>query len=59
VLDPNAQLLQVFNGRSLPFSVLLGRNGQVIRSRSGFLPTDEKEIEQEILDAIGHAGGQK
>jgi cytochrome c biogenesis protein CcmG, thiol:disulfide interchange protein DsbE len=59
VLDPNAQVLQVFNGRTLPFSVLLGHNGQVIRSRSGFLPADEKDIEQEILDAIGRAGGQK
>jgi cytochrome c biogenesis protein CcmG/thiol:disulfide interchange protein DsbE len=59
VLDPNAQLLQVFNGRTLPFSVLLGRKGEVIRSRSGFLPADEKDIEQEILDAIGRTGGQK
>jgi len=59
VLDPNAQLLQVFNGRTLPFSVLLGPGGQVLRSRSGFLPADEKEIEQELLDAMARTGGQK
>jgi hypothetical protein len=51
ILDPNAQILQAFNGRVLPFSVLLGKNGRIIRTRTGYLPGDEKEIEQEILKA--------
>jgi thiol-disulfide isomerase/thioredoxin len=51
ILDPNAQLLQAFNGQGLPFSVLLGKNGKVIHTRTGYLPGDEKEIEEDILKA--------
>jgi cytochrome c biogenesis protein CcmG, thiol:disulfide interchange protein DsbE len=58
-LDPNAQVLQVFNGKTLPFAVLLGKGGNVLHMRSGFLPADEKAIEQEILDAVRQAEGSK
>jgi thiol-disulfide isomerase/thioredoxin len=59
ILDPNAQLLQAFNGRTLPFSVLLGRNGKVIRTRTGYFPGDEREIEREILEAADSTKGTK
>jgi thiol-disulfide isomerase/thioredoxin len=52
ILDPNAQLLQIFNGQALPFSVLLGKNGKVINTRTGYLPGDEKQIEEDILSAV-------
>jgi cytochrome c biogenesis protein CcmG, thiol:disulfide interchange protein DsbE len=52
ILDPNAQLLQIFNGQALPFSVLLGKNGRVINTRTGYLPGDEKQIEEDILSAV-------
>lgn len=55
ILDPNAQILQAFNGRALPFSVLLGKNGKILLIRTGYLPGDEKEIEQEILKAVSSA----
>ena len=55
ILDPNAQILQAFNGRVLPFSVLLDTNGRLVRTRTGYLPGDEKEIEQEILKAVSGA----
>jgi cytochrome c biogenesis protein CcmG, thiol:disulfide interchange protein DsbE len=58
-LDPNAQVLQIFNGKTLPFAVLLDRGGKVLYTRSGFLPADEKEIEREILDAVRQAEGTK
>lgn len=54
VLDPNAQFLQAFNGRALPFSVLLEKNGKVLHTRTGYFPGDEKEIEREILEAAGN-----
>jgi peroxiredoxin len=52
ILDPNAQLLQAFNGQALPFSVLLGQDGKIIHTRTGYLPGDEKEIERDILKAV-------
>jgi peroxiredoxin len=52
VLDPNAQLLQAFNGQALPFSVLVGKDGKIIHTRTGFLSGDEKEIERDILKAV-------
>jgi cytochrome c biogenesis protein CcmG, thiol:disulfide interchange protein DsbE len=55
IVDPNAQILQAFNGLALPFSVLLGKNGRVIHTRTGYLPGDEKEIEREILEAANSA----
>jgi len=49
VLDPNKQVFQAFNGQNLPFSVLIDAKGKVVKTRTGYLPGDEKEIEQDIL----------
>ena len=49
ILDPNAQVLQTFNGQNLPFAVLIDRSGKVVSTRTGYLPGDEKEIEKDIL----------
>jgi thiol-disulfide isomerase/thioredoxin len=57
ILDPNAQLLQIFNGQVLPFSVLLGRDGKVVNTRTGYLQGDEKQIEEDILKAVRNAKG--
>lgn len=52
IRDPNAQVMQAFNGQTLPFSVLLDTKGNVLKTRTGYLPGDEKEIEQDILSAL-------
>lgn len=52
ILDPNAEILQAFNGQTLPFSVLLDAKGNVMKTRTGYLPGDEKEIEADILRAL-------
>jgi len=49
VLDPNKQLFQAFNGQNIPFSVLIDKDGKVVKRRIGYLPGDEKEIEADIL----------
>jgi len=56
-LDPNAQILQALNGQVLPFSVLLGKDGRIIHTRTGYLAGDEKEIERDILKAISKEKG--
>ena len=55
ILDPNTQIFQAFLGQALPFSVLLGKDGRVISTRTGYLPGDEKEIERDILKSTSRA----
>jgi len=52
ILDPNKQVFQAFNGQNIPFSVLIDKNGKVVKTRIGYLPGDEKEIEAEILGLV-------
>jgi thiol-disulfide isomerase/thioredoxin len=52
ILDPNSQLFQALNGQNLPFSVLIDRSGKVVTTRTGYLPGDEKEIQDDILKLI-------
>jgi thiol-disulfide isomerase/thioredoxin len=52
VLDPNEQIFRSFNGQLLPFAVLMDRQGNVVSTRTAYLPGDEKEIKQDILKVI-------
>jgi thioredoxin-related protein len=42
-------VFQAFNGQNIPFSVLIDKDGKVVKRRIGYLPGDEKEIEADIL----------
>lgn len=52
ILDPNEQIFQSFNGQHLPFAVLLDTNGNTVSVRTGYLPGEESEIEEEILKLV-------
>ena len=52
ILDPNAQIFQAFNGQEMPFSVLIDRDGRVVSWRTGYLPGDDREIEEAILTLL-------
>lgn len=47
-LDPNSQYLQRLNGRSIPYSLLFNRAGEIVYKSVGYLPGDEVELEKEI-----------
>jgi peroxiredoxin len=47
-LDPNSQYLQKFNGQSIPYSLLVDRNGEIVYKSVGYLPGDEIKLEKEI-----------
>ncbi len=52
ILDPGKQVFEAFNGQNLPFAVLIDGSGKVVKTRIGYLPGDEKEIEAEILGLL-------
>ncbi|MCC6553030.1 MAG: TlpA family protein disulfide reductase [Polyangiaceae bacterium] len=53
LLDEETKVTARFNPkRELPFSVLVGKNGAIIRKRGGYQPGDEKALEEEIEKAL-------
>lgn len=52
ILDPNEQIFRSFNGQLLPFALLIDRQGNIVSTRTSYLPGDEKEIKEEILQVI-------
>jgi len=51
-IDPNAQIFEALNGKNIPYSVLFDREGNIVKTRNGYLPGDDKEIEKDIREAI-------
>ena len=49
--DPDALILQLFNGVNLPFSVLINAQGQVVATHAGQMTT--AEVESLISDKLG------
>jgi len=52
LLDPNSEVFQKFGGTSLPFSILVDKNGKIVKTRNSFVPGDEKEIIKDIENVI-------
>ena len=53
LLDEETTVVAQFNPkRELPFSVLVGRNGAVLRKRAGYTPGDENLIAQDVEAAL-------
>ncbi|MCP5064869.1 MAG: TlpA family protein disulfide reductase [Ignavibacteriae bacterium] len=48
VTDPNQEIFQMFNGQSIPLTVLFNKRGQIVYKHTGYLPGDEKKIEAEL-----------
>ncbi len=52
VKDPNKQIAQKMNVQVLPTTFLVNSTGQVVWQHIGYLPGDERDMEQEILKII-------
>lgn len=52
LLDTNSEVLRQFNGNSVPFQVLLDKDGNVIETHTGYNPGDEKILEEKILKLL-------
>ena len=58
LLDPNSQVFSQLNGKALPYSLLLHRSGKIVKVRTGYLPGDEKDIEQDVVKLLKDTDGQ-
>lgn len=47
-MDTNQEVFQKFGGSNLPLSLLIDKDGKIIKVRNSFLPGDEKEIMKDI-----------
>ncbi len=55
LLDPDERVFEQFNGRSLPFAVMVDTNGRVVQTDVGFLPGDEVKIGEKIEELLNPA----
>jgi cytochrome c biogenesis protein CcmG, thiol:disulfide interchange protein DsbE len=56
VYDTDKNVFKTFGGQDPPFSVLLSRTGDVIKTYSGFLPGDDQKLDDDITKALGDKG---
>lgn len=51
LLDPNSDVIRKYNAnRNIPFLVIIGSDGQIVRDFTGYKPGDEKLVE-ELVEA--------
>jgi peroxiredoxin len=51
-LDPNSRLFENFNGKALPFSMVIDQSGRIIEKRTGYVPGDEKSLEEAFIKLL-------
>ena len=51
--DTDKEIFQLFNGQSIPLSVLYNTDGKVTFTHVGYLPGDEVKLEEEIKKVLG------
>ena len=51
-LDPNMQIFKKLNGNLMPTNVLIDKTGKVVWRHYGYLPGDEKKMEEQILNVL-------
>lgn len=53
LLDEETRVVAMFNPkRAAPFSVLMGRDGRVAKTREGYVSGDEKSIEADVVSLL-------
>jgi peroxiredoxin len=57
VLDDDSRIASLYDPKkSMPFSVLIGRDGHITVEREGYNPGDEKLVEADVEKALGQVG---
>lgn len=56
VYDSDKNVFKTYGGQEPPFSVLIAKSGDVIKSYTGFLPGDNLKVDDDIKNALGDKG---
>jgi len=59
LLDPNSAVLKQFKSNSVPFQVLIDKEGNIIESHTGYNPGDEKVLEEKIIKLLPAGSGNE
>jgi len=51
-LDPNQQIFKKLNGNIMPTNVLIDKTGKIVWMHYGYMPGDEKIMEQQISQLV-------
>jgi cytochrome c biogenesis protein CcmG, thiol:disulfide interchange protein DsbE len=52
LLDSDAHVFENFGGQNLPYSVLMNKKGDVVKTYTGYVPGDESKIENDLVELI-------
>ncbi len=52
LLDTDGHVFENFGGQNLPFSVLINKKGEIVKTYTGYVPGDESKIENDIINLI-------
>ncbi len=56
LLDPDGQVLKKFFGEgTLPYTILINREGKIVRTFTGYVPGQEADIEKMVADLLSKA----
>ena len=51
-IDPNFEIFNRMNGQVLPYSLLIDRNGKIVYRQTGYVPGDEKKMDDAISKSL-------
>jgi peroxiredoxin len=55
LLDQESRVVGLYNPKtSAPYSVLIGRDGRIVRKKEGYTTGDASEVERDIQSALAH-----
>ena len=52
LLDSDGHVFDTFGGQNLPYSVLINKQGNIVKTYTGYMEGDESKIEQDIVNVL-------
>jgi cytochrome c biogenesis protein CcmG, thiol:disulfide interchange protein DsbE len=52
LVDPDACVFEKLNGNNLPYTLLINKEGRIVKTRNRFLPGDKSDIEKDFIDIL-------
>jgi cytochrome c biogenesis protein CcmG, thiol:disulfide interchange protein DsbE len=52
MLDPEKEIFEAYNGRDMPYSLLIDENKNIVAKHTGYLTGDHLKLEKEIIEAL-------